>query len=223
MAYPVAANFRTATLAEYCAGLALTPDEADDAKLTLTIARMVDRIESLCDDEFVSAAGRTYELRGSGTSQLALPARCTAVTTVKTRDYNGNLTTQAATAYRLVSTLDTAGATRVSGVVYDYLEIPPNQHLTGVVLDTGWTWPVGAETVQVVGTFGWTVTPPDINRAVALLTHDAVKSRNPSNRKATIYDTVDTRYEQDVVGPTADPDVNRIVADFTRSTGELVG
>lgn len=222
MAYPVAANFRTATLAEYCAGLALTPLEADDTRLTLTIARMVDRIEALCDDEFVSAAGRTYDLRGTGTTQLALPARCTAVSSVQTRDYLGNLTVQAATAYRLVSSLDTAGATRLAGVPYDYLEIPPNQHLTGVVLDTGWWWPTGAETVQVTGTFGWTVTPPDINRAVALLTFDAVRSRNPSNRKATVYDTVDTRYEQDVIGPTADPDVNRIVADFTRSTGQLV-
>ena len=226
MAYPVSADFRTATLAEYCQGLALTTAEASDAILTATIARMVARVESLCDDEFVSTAGRTYDLRGSGTSQLALPARCTAVTTVKTRDYLGNLTTQAATAYRLVSSLDAAGATRITGWAYDYLELPPFQHLTGVVLDSGYWWPLGAETVQVVGTFGWTVTPADIKRAVALLTYDAVKAQAANLRRATQLQTADAVYTYtptDPLRPTGIDEADDIIRDYNRSTGLMVG
>jgi len=225
MAYPVSADFRTTTQAEYCRGLTLTTDEASDAALTATIARVVDRVEALCDDTFVSASA-TYDLRGSGTSQLALPARCTAVTTVSTRSYLGALTVQAATTYRLVSSLDTAGANRIPGIPWDYLEIPPYQHFTGVVLDTGYWWPVGPETIQVVGTFGWTVTPPDIKRAIALLVYDQIKPLAPILRRVSTYNTVDATYEYSGVnasGPTGIPDADAIIEDFNRTSGLLVG
>jgi hypothetical protein len=185
---------------------------------------MVKRVEALCSDEFVSAAGRTYDLRGSGTSQLFLPARCTAVTTVKTRDYLGNLTTQAATAYRLVSSLDSTGAYRLTSCQYDYLEIPPYQYLAGVVGSTGYAWPIGAETIQVVGTFGWTVTPTDVNRCIALLVFDHFKPLAPGLRRAETMETVDARYTfnaaTDITGITEADD---IIADYRRSTGLLVG
>lgn len=222
-AYPVFGDFR-APAAEFAKGLELTVTEAPDATLTSAIARMVSRLQALTDDEFISSAGRTYELRGSGTSQLALPARCTAVTTVKTRDYLGNLTTQAATAYRLVSSLDAAGATRVAS--WDYLEIPPYQHLTGVVGDTGYWWPLGSVTVQVVGTFGWTVTPADINRAVALLTFDALKAQGSDLRRATTLETADARYTydpNDTEHPTGVTEADDIIRNYRRSSGLLVG
>jgi hypothetical protein len=226
VAYPVFADFRTLTLAEYCVGLSLSLTEAPDAILTATIARMVKRLEGLTDDEFVTATGRTYDLRGSGTSTLALPARCTAITTVKTRDYLGTLTTQDAAAYRLVSSLDAAGANRVTGQPWDYLEIPAYKYLTGVVLASGWTWPPGAETIQVVGTFGWTVTPADINRAIALMTYDAVKAQAQNLRRADRMETVDAVYTFnpfDPDHPTGINEADEIINSYRRSSGLLVG
>ena len=225
MAYPVAADFRTATQAAYCQGLSLTTGEAADAILTSTIARMADRIEILCDDEFVSSS-KTYDLRGDGTGQLTLPLRCTAISTVKTRDYLGTLTTQSATAYRLHSSLDSAGASRISLDDYDYLEIVPYQYLQGLIGQPWWKWPIGPNTVQVVGTFGWTVTPADISRAIALLTYDAVKAQAANLRRATQLQTADAVYTYtptDPLRPTGIDEADDIIRAYARSSGLMVG
>lgn len=224
--YPVAADFRTPTLAEFAQGLALGSDVLD-ATITAVVTRMVDRIEILCNDQFVSASA-TYDLRGEGTRQLTLPQRCTAVTTVKTRDYIGNLTTQSANAYRLVSSLDSAGATAIRSPDEgtDYLEVVPFQYLVGIIGQPWWTWPVGPKTVQVAGTFGWTVTPPQINRAIALMVYDQIKPLQAGLRRATQLQTADAVYTytpNDPNRPTGIDEVDDIIRDYVRSSGLLVG
>ena len=224
MAYVTPANFRGATLAEYCSGLALSTAEADDTTLTAVIARASLDFDALTNDHFETATNQTYDLSGDGSSMLTLPQRCTAVTTVKTLDWAGVLTTQAATTYRLVSSLNAAGSALVAADAEDYLQIIPGQYLT-LVGWSGYGWPRGPKAVQVVGTFGWTVTPAKVKRAVALMVYDQVKPMAPVLRKATTYQTSDVTYTNDptVPGPTAIPEADRIIRDFTRTTGVLVG
>ena len=204
----------------------MSSSEATDAILTSTIARMASRLEILTNDIFVSTA-LTFELRGDGTRLLNLPQRCTAVATVKTRDPLGNLTTQTALSYRLVSSLDAAGADRVGYLDQaDYLEIVPYQFLTGIVGEPWWIWPQAPKAVQVVGTFGWTVTPYDISRAVALMVNDSLKPQANILRRAVTFDTVDARTvfgPSDAAHPTGLTDVDQIIGLYRRSDGLLVG
>lgn len=226
MAYPTAADFRTPTLAEYAQGLVLGSDVLD-ATITAVIARIVDRVEILTNDIFVPTAA-TYDLRGDGTSRLELPQRCTAVSAVNTRDYIGNLTLQTAASYRLVSSLDAAGATAIRSPAdgSDYLEVVPYQYLKGIIGQPWWTWPVGPKTVQVAGTFGWTVTPPPINRAVALMVYDQIKPMNPGLRRASQLQTADAVYTylpNDPDHPTGIDDADEIIREFRRAAGLMVG
>jgi hypothetical protein len=223
VAYVVPNDFRTATLAEYCQGLPLTTSDVDDTKLTATIARVSLDFDDLTKDHFESAS-LTFDLSGDGSSMLTLPQRCTAVTTVKTLDFNGVLTTQAATVYRLVSSLNAAGSARTAEDAEDYLQVIPGQYLT-LVGWSGYGWPRGPKAVQVAGTFGWTVTPAKVKRAVALMVYDQVKPMAPQLRKATQWSGPDITYTNDptIPGPTGMPDVDRIIRDFTRTAGVLVG
>lgn len=225
MAYPVLADFRSGTLAAYCQGLALDTTEAPDALLTATLAGMVTRFEALTNDRFVSASA-TYDLSGDGSSMLDLPQRCTAITTVKTLDLNGTLTTQAATVYRLVSSLNAAGSVRNTPDAMDYLQVVPGQYLSLVTYGSATRWPTDPKAVQVVGTFGWTVTPFDASRAVALITFDAIKTQAQQLRRATTLETADARYtydSEDTEHPTGVTEADDIIRNYRRSSGLLVG
>ena len=84
---------------------------------------------------------------------------------------DGTLTTEASTAYRLFSSLDSTGSFRIDTNGMDRLEVIPTSYLsTGSCY-----WPVGPQTVQVAGTFSWAVTPSDIKFAVARLVYARFK------------------------------------------------
>lgn len=220
MAYLTPADFRTATLNEVCQGLALAagaPDNVSDAFLTAAIARLTVRLDELTNDHFESQS-LTIDLTGDGTSTLTLPIRCTAVSQVRTLDPLGNYTTQLATSYRLVSSLDAAGATRVIQQADDYLDIPTGQFLS-LYWGAGRRWPAEANGVRVIGTFGWTVTPPDIKRALALMVFDHFKPLGQTLRRATQYQTSDAVYSfgaGDEDHPTGLWEVDEIVKDYLR-------
>jgi hypothetical protein len=223
MAYVIPNDFRTATLAEYCQNLSLSTSEAADAALTAAIVRFSARIDDLTDDHFESQS-LTFDLSGDGSRSLQLPQRCTAVTTIKTRDYLGNLTAQSATAYRLVSSLNSGGATRRTLDAVDVIEIVPYQYLQGLVGQPWWLWPRGPNAIQVVGTFGWTVTPGDIKRAVALMVYDHFKALNLQLRRAVTLNTADATYGYGTTpGPTGITEADEIIRDYTRPVGLLVG
>ena len=220
MAYPVAADFRAPTLAEFCRGLVLTQAEASDPDVTAAVAAMAARVEAWCDDRFTSDTA-TYDLSGDGTATLYLPARCTAVSSVKTRDPLGTLTTQDTGVYRLVSSLDAAGAERLGPDATDYLEVVPSRYLAGVMSPSG-AWPVGPEVVEVAGTFGWVTTPRDVSRVVALLVWDHFKALDPYRRSAQQWNTFDTQYVREEGGPSTMREANDIIAAYRRPSGALV-
>lgn len=229
MAYVAVADFRTGTLAEYCVGLALTTTEASDAQLTAAITRISTRIDQYTNDHFESASA-TYDLNGSGTSRIYLPARATAITSVSTRDYAGNLTVQASTAYRFHSSLNAAGSAVVDD--FDWVDVIPGQYLTSVA--TPWVdpdysaaaWPAGAQTIRVIGTFGWLVTPPEIKRATALLVYDHFKPTNQNLRFVSAMSTADANYTfvaPDADNPTGLVEADSIIARYRRDAYLLVG
>ena len=187
MALLTPADFRPASLHEACIGLDLTDEQADDATLTASIARLTTRISRWCSDTFETATG-TVEVDGAGSYRLMLPQRFTAVSAVKIRDAYGTLGTAATvTAYRLHSSLNAAGTERVGGTaMLDWLEVVSG----GVGLPVSYPysdlyrWPYGSQTVQVTGTYGWTVAPPEIKRALALVVWDHVTRQRGDLRSA---------------------------------------
>ena len=167
MAYIAAADFRERTVAPYCAGLILGESDGLDSYIDLIITRVVTQVELDLGDDFEPAGGdpdETVECDGSGRARMYTPRRVRSLTTVKTRAADGTLTTQASTAYRLHSSL-VSGTAMLDGARLDYLE-----HLTDV-------WPLGTQTVQLVGKFGWSAVPTDIKRLVALKVYDTIKAR----------------------------------------------
>lgn len=178
MAILTAANFRPQTTDEACIGRELTAQQAEDGDLDATIARMTARIQDLTNDDF-SDAVETFELDVWVYSEsLMLPKRCTSVTTVKTRDAQGVLTTQSGfspPSYRLRSSLDAAGAVRLGD--FDHLDLV--SYGPGLLnsADGSYCWPVGPQTVQVVGHFGWLVVPSDLKRALAHLVWDHYRAQ----------------------------------------------
>ncbi len=224
MAYVTVANLRPDTAAEYAQGVTLTAAEASDARLTAAIAAISERLDRLTNDHFETQTGVTLEVDVTDhTGRLALPRRTTAVTTVKTRDELGVLTTQASTTYRFRSSLDAAGATRIGES--DYLDIIPEG--VGLTLTPwAWSWPYGTQTVQVLGTFGWTVTPRDIKRAVAVLAFDHFKEQRGDLGRAVRYTTGEIAVERSVPDadhPTGLLEVDAIVTDYHRYAGAMVG
>jgi hypothetical protein len=188
MAYLTPAEFRPQTLASWCSGIELTAAQIGDADLTAAIASVSQRVEEKTGDYFTKQAGLVLEHDVAAPSaRLYLLRRCTAVTTVKTRYYDESLTTQATSPapYRLHSSLDTAGAVRTQGL--DYLELTvAGVGLVGTYWGP-WTWPVGTQTVQVTGDFGWTVTPGDIKRATALYVWDLVSRQSGDLNRAKAF------------------------------------
>lgn len=189
--YCAPADFRLASLAEFAAGLSLTDDEAETTRLTAAIARMSQRFDNACNDHFSTETGIVLTLRGNETTLLDLPRRCTAVTQVAIVNSSGTSTVQAATSYRLHSSLDPAGAEVRSPGARDWLEVVPYQYLTGLSYGSGTVWPCEPNSVVVTGTFGWTVTPADVKRAVAIMVWDHFKPLRADLRSAASFTTAD--------------------------------
>ena len=171
MAYIAAADFRERTVKPYCASLILSENDGLDAYVDLIITQVVTQIELDLADDFEPAPGdadETIDVDGWGTTRLYAPRRVRSLTTVSTRwPWETNFTAQASTAYRLRKSLNAAGSAMVDGTKNDYLDAMPG-------LGTG-IWPSGAQTIRLVGKFGWAVVPDDIKRLVALKTYDQIK------------------------------------------------
>lgn len=230
MTYLLPSHFRSASLHEACMGLDLTDDEADDVTLTAVIARVSLRLDRWTDDHYEPTTG-TVDIDGIGGSRLELPARYTAVTSVKTLDQFGTLSSAlATTAYRLHSSLNAAGTLRRSAdAILDWLElVAGGAGLTAPAGGSQWTWPYGIQTVQIVGTYGWTTAPGDIHRALAMMVWDHVKRKLSDLRVAESVQAAGSivRYTQ------PDPangiwsgihEVDEIVADYSRRANVRVG
>ena len=229
MAYITAANLRPDTLAEFAWGLGIdTTTVPLDATITSAITRISTQFDDWCNDHF-STVTETLELNGSGTSRLLLPKRCTAVTTVKTRDYAGTLTTQATTVWRFTSSLDSTGATRIGG--WDYIDVVPGQYLTGLYdpyaqyssvnyTELTWpsVWPMGPQMVQVAVTSGWTVTPSPVQKAIAILVNDHFNPPRGDLRRADRWQTADVSVSVGRSEPSGLKDVDDIIAEYKRDS-----
>jgi hypothetical protein len=221
MAYLTATQFRTATLAEFCHGLALDTTEAPSGELADAITRLSARLDDWTNDHYESET-LTLGITGTGGTNLLLPKRCTAVTQVHIRNHLGVLTTQDASRYRLHSSLE-GGTRRIS--TDDWLELVGGTGgLTG--LPYGQTerylWPTGILSVDVAGSFGWTAVPGDIKRALALLVWDHFKSFRSDLRRASRYQTAELAVDVSVGTPSGMPEVDAIVADYRRDSGPSI-
>ena len=179
MAYIAAADFRERTVKPYCTNLILSENDGLDAYVDLIITQVVSQVELDLADDFEPPGGdadETIDVDGWGTTRLYAPRRVRSLTTVSIRwPWETNFTAQAATAYRLRKSLNAAGSAMVDGTKNDYLDAMPG-------LGTG-IWPSGAQTVRLVGKFGWAVVPDDIKRLVALRVYDQIKgSSDPLSR-----------------------------------------
>jgi hypothetical protein len=224
MAYIVPADFRPETTASWCSGLVLPADQASSGDLTIAIAAISQRIEEKTGDYFTKQTlvlehDVTPRNTGDEGRRLYLQRRCTAVTTVKLRDYTGTLgAAQTASLYRLHSSLDTAGAVQLGEL--DWLDLVPlSAGLTGLSVTNPWAWPVGPQTVQVTGDFGWTVTPGDIKRATALYVWDLFFRQAGDLGRARAFSRGDARIElADGV-----PEADEILKDYMRGAPVMIG
>jgi len=170
MAYIAAADFRERTVKPYCANLILGEADGLDAYIDLIIAQVTTQVELDLADDFEPAGGdpdETIDVDGWGTSRLYAPRRVRSLTTVQTRwPWVTTFTTEAAASYRLRKSLNTAGSAMIDGTKNDWID--------AITLSTG-IWPSGAQTVRLVGKFGWAVVPDDIKRLVALKVYDLIK------------------------------------------------
>jgi hypothetical protein len=227
--YIEAADFRSTTLAEYCAGLVLsTADVSDDDLIDAAIVRVSAQFDDWTNDDFLpSEDDQTYDLDGGGGRKLFLPRRCTVIDTVSIRDDAGDLTELDPDVYRLTTSLDSEGVKAVGD--YDYLEIVPGQSVDVSLSTTqnpawdryasGSVWPEGPQTVQVVGTFGWAETPGDVKRACAILVYDHFKPVNPNLRRADRWATPEgASFSSSLTEPTGLPEVDEVIARRRRPT-----
>jgi len=222
VAYLVAADMREASLAEFATGLALDDSTAETSRLTAAIARMSQRFDDLTNDHFETQTATTLNLTGYGDTILYLPRRCTAVTTVSVTNYLGVTTAQAATVYRLHSSLNSAGSAWNSPGDLDWLELLPYQYLTGASFGLGYAWPDESNSITVLGTFGWTVTPTDVKRAVALMVYAEFQPQADVLGHVTQWSDSGTIYQRSA-GSTGFPAVDDLVDRYKRTQSVMVG
>lgn len=221
MAIITAADFRAATVAEYCYDIQMETATAPDAALTATITRMTTKLQEYCDDSFESE-NLALSVSGDGiSSMLLLPKRCTAISQIRTLASTGTYTVQTASRYRLKSSLYASGSRRVSQSALDWVEIVQ-------ALSVGWSWPSDVNGVEVTGTFGWTTCPGDIKRAVALMCWDHFKPQRGDLRRASRVSTQDTTTEYLPADPdigvfTGISEVDDIIREYRRDVTVRVG
>jgi hypothetical protein len=221
--YVLFSDLRPGSAAEFASGLEL-PDSVvgDDALITSAIARMSQRFDDLTNDHFSTQTSTTLTLQGYGGTILYLPRRCTAVTTVSVTNYAGTTTAQAATVYRLHSSLNSAGSAWNTPGDLDWLELLPYQYLSGASFGLGYAWPDESNSVTVLGTFGWTVTPTDVKRAVALMVYAEFQPQADVLGHVTQWSDSGTIYQRSV-GPTGLPAVDELVERYKRTQSVMVG
>lgn len=220
MAILTAADFRDQGTNAACSGLTLTGNEASPTDLATVIAGVTQRINDITGDIFEkqTAGVLEHDVR-EWSRRLELQQRFTAVTAVKTRDRSGTLTTQSASVYRLRSSLDAAGAVKVFDT--DFLEIIPlSAGISGPDIWSVWQWPYGTQTVQVTGDYGWTVTPFDIKRVLALLVWDIFKREAGDVRRASRWARGDLTVERDKDSSTGLPEADDLLKPFIRDADE---
>lgn len=215
MAYLVASAFRDATKAWYTAGITLSEEEAPTADITSAIDNFSKAFDDWTNDHYESESS-TVELDGDGSARLLLPKRFTALTTVKTRDSAGTLTLQSSSVYRLISSLESTGSRRRSKDALDFLEVIPYGTGLSATVEGPYVWPCGPQTVQVIGTSGWTTTPERVKRAVALLVYNHFRPRGDSVMRATRWQTEGGAYERELDSVSGLPEVDDIIADLRR-------
>jgi hypothetical protein len=220
MTYLAFADFRTATLNEACAGLSLTVAEASDATVTSAIADLSARLDAWTDDHYESLSTTLTIDAPYCSPRLYLPKRCTAISSVRTKDYAGVQTNQAASVYRLHTSLDPAGAVRIGDV--DWLQITPLSAGLTLVTDP-FEWPTGVGTVDVAGIFGWTVTPGDIKRALALMVYYRLKPLRADLRLAESVASADSQVRYGQTSPSGIPEADEIISDYKRDVSSPVG
>jgi hypothetical protein len=210
VAYIAAADFRLGGLKPWTSNLVLTEADGTNANLDLVIASVSTQVELDLNDDFDPPSpdnDETIDVFGSGTARLYMTRRVRALTTVNTRAADGTLTAQASTLWRLQKSLNTAGTAMTDGAMVDYLEVIYGKSL----LITGWAWPYGTQTVQLVGKFGWSAPPDDIKRLVALRVYGMVKAKADPLTTITQRSTIDAVV---TFGPSAEE--TQIVDRYTR-------
>lgn len=225
MTYLTVADMREDTAAEFARDCFLTStDVGDDALVTAAITRFSQRFDDWTLDHFSTQTAQVLYYDGEGLSRLYLPRRCTAITTVEIAATDGTLTSQSSSVYRLHSSLDSTGSTRIDE--WDFLDVVPlSGGLTGTPYGFVYQWPWGVNSVKITGTFGWTVTPGDVKRAVALLVWDHFKPLRGDLKQAQSWQTADIAIQRAVTDdahPSGIPEVDQIVASYKRDTRLLV-
>lgn len=221
MAILTAANFRTASLAEYCYNIPLTTTEAPDAALGSAISRFTGLINSFCNDDFELVNESAYQLTSDGTGLLIVPRRLNALYNLYTVDVNGNRTLENSGSYRWQSSLDASGAKRIRE--FDTIEIiKVGTGLKGT-LWSPWRFDAGLGTVQIEADFGWVATPPDIRRAVALMVYDHFKPARADLLRVTRFQTDSAAFDLGQTVPTGIPEVDAIIAEYKHESSLVVG
>jgi hypothetical protein len=172
VAYVVPEDFLEVTAKPWCRNLIV--GEGDVPALATAIVQVTSRIEHELQDDFEPPNPDNdvvFEVDGSGQCRLYCPRRIRSITSVKLRDSAGALTVQDTGTYRVSASLNAAGTAMVDQAKQDWLEVIPSR-----MLSTGADyWPVGPQTVQLTGKFGWGVVPDDIKRLVALQVYALVR------------------------------------------------
>lgn len=195
MTYVAAANFRLANIKPWTSGLVLTEGDATDAYLDLVIASVTTQVELDLNDDFEPPSpdnDETISATGNGLATLYLPRRTRSLTTVSTVDSYGTITAQAAGSYTLRSSLNAGGTAMVEGRRMDELEA---LNLTTTI------WPWGANSITLVGKFGWAAVPDDIKRLVSLRVYDLVKATSDPLSRVQQRNTIDA---QIIYGPSSE-------------------
>lgn len=219
MAYIAAADFRVATLQEWCQGLDLTTTEAGNTNLAGAIARHSQRVDDLTGDRFSTVSETAYVLNGDGTATLELPQRCTRVYRLFTISPSGTQVLEDADTYRLQSSLDADGARRVGE--FDSIEVTElGSGLAGTF--SPWAFDKAVGSVSLDADFGWSVTPPDIKRAVALMCYAQFKPQADVLQQAQQWSDAGSVYVRGT-GGTGIPEADEIISSYRRQTRPAFG
>jgi len=184
--YAVPADFREPTQKHWARDLVLGP-EITDALLTQTIAWVATQLELDLADRFDPPTpdnDETIDVDGSLTSRVYLPRRIRSLTSLQTKNTSGTLASVASSTYRVHSSLNAAGT-----------DFAFDGHRGSDYIDAfGWTFPIEAGSLRLVGKFGWAVVPDDIKRLVALDVYDIVKGSSDPTSRLIQKNTADATY-----------------------------